>query len=228
MAEKKKLTKAEKKELIKKQRGSLWKDFKAFINRGNVVDMAVGVIMGSAFGAIVTAFTNILLSICTWGVPGGLTGLVTVLPAANNAQKGIEGIGQYFSNDKLAEMAKIYCEKLGGTYEKNEAQWINSLKALYTQHGDTWTYNQSAIIDWGTFINAIIAFLIIALTLFVILKTFNYLTAKRKALEEAAKTAALNYKKAGDKTETKEAKETEAAKAEVEAQSKVEEKKLNK
>lgn len=225
MAEKKKLTKAEKKELIKKQRGSLWKDFKAFINRGNVVDMAVGVIMGSAFGAIVTAFTNILLSICTWGVPGGLTGLVTVLPAANNAQKGIEGIGQYFSNDKLAEMAKIYCEKLGGTYEKNEAQWINSLKALYTQHGDTWTYNQSAIIDWGTFINAIIAFLIIALTLFVILKTFNYLTAKRKALEEAAKTAALNYKKTENKKEAKEAKETEAAKAEVEAQSKVEDKK---
>ena len=225
MAEKKKLTKAEKKELIKKQRGSLWKDFKAFINRGNVVDMAVGVIMGSAFGAIVTAFTNILLSICTWGVPGGLTGLVTVLPAANDAQKGIEGIGQYFSNDKLAEMAKIYCEKLGGTYGGNEAQWINSLKALYTQHGDTWTYKQSAIIDWGTFINAIIAFLIIALTLFVILKTFNYLTAKRKALEEAAKTAALNYKKTGDKTETKEAKEVEAAKAEVEAQSKVEDKK---
>lgn len=215
MAEKKKLTKAEKKELIKKQRGSLWKDFKAFINRGNVVDMAVGVIMGSAFGAIVTAFTNILLSICTWGVPGGLTGLVTVLPAANDAQKGIEGIGQYFSNDKLAEMAKIYCEKLGGTYGGNEAQWINSLKALYTQHGDTWTYNQSAII----------AFLIIALTLFVILKTFNYLTAKRKALEEAAKTAALNYKKTEDKKEAKEAKETEAAKAEVEAQSKVEDKK---
>lgn len=225
MAEKKKLTKAEKKELRKEKRGSLWKDFKAFINRGNVVDMAVGVIMGSAFGAIVTAFTNILLSICTWGVPGGLKGLVTVLPAANDAQKGIEGIGQYFSNNKLAEMAKIYCEKLGGTYGGNEAQWINSLKALYTQHGDTWTYNQSAIIDWGTFINAIIAFLIIALTLFVILKTFNYLTAKRKALEEAAKTAALNYKKTEDKTEAKEAKETEAAKAEVEAQSKVEDKK---
>lgn len=225
MAEKKKLTKAEKKELIKKQRGSLWKDFKAFINRGNVVDMAVGVIMGSAFGAIVTAFTNILLSICTWGVPGGLTGLVTVLPAATDAQKGIAGIGQYFKNEDLAEMAKIYCKNLKGTYEGNEAQWINSLKTLYTLHGDKWTYNQSAIIDWGTFINAIIAFLIIALTLFVILKTFNYLTAKRKALEEAAKTAALNYKKTEDKTEAKEAKETEAAKAEVEAQSKVEDKK---
>ena len=67
--------------------------------------------------------------------------------------------------------------------------------------------------------------MIIALTLFVILKTFNYLTAKRKALEEAAKTAALNFKKAEDKKEAKEAKETEAAKAEVEAQSKVKDKK---
>ncbi len=225
MAEKKKLTKAEKKELIKKQRGSLWKDFKAFINRGNVVDMAVGVIMGSAFGAIVKAFTNILLSICTWGVPGGLTGLVIPLPAATDAQRGIAGIGQYFQNEDLAKMAKIYCENLKGTYEGNEAQWINSLKTLYTQHGEIWTYNQSAIIDFGTFINAIISFLIIALTLFVILKIFNYLTAKRKALEEAAKTAALNYKKAEDKKEAKEAKETEAAKAEVEAQSKVEDKK---
>lgn len=33
-------------------------DFKKFISRGNVVDMAVGVIIGSAFSAIVTALTN--------------------------------------------------------------------------------------------------------------------------------------------------------------------------
>lgn len=33
-------------------------DFKAFISRGNIVDMAVGVIIGSAFSAIVTALTN--------------------------------------------------------------------------------------------------------------------------------------------------------------------------
>ncbi len=33
-------------------------DFKAFISRGNVLDMAVGVIVGGAFNAIVTAFTN--------------------------------------------------------------------------------------------------------------------------------------------------------------------------
>ena len=34
------------------------KDFKAFILRGNVVDLAVGVIIGAAFGAIVTSLVN--------------------------------------------------------------------------------------------------------------------------------------------------------------------------
>ncbi len=35
-----------------------FQDFKKFITRGNVIDMAVGVIIGSAFSAIVTALTN--------------------------------------------------------------------------------------------------------------------------------------------------------------------------
>lgn len=34
------------------------KDFRAFIMRGNVVDMAVGIIIGAAFGPIVTALVN--------------------------------------------------------------------------------------------------------------------------------------------------------------------------
>lgn len=42
-------------------------EFKAFITRGNVVDLAVGVIIGSAFTAIVTALTtNILQPIINW------------------------------------------------------------------------------------------------------------------------------------------------------------------
>jgi large conductance mechanosensitive channel len=36
--------------------------FKQFILRGNVVDMAVGVVMGAAFGAVVTALTKDLLT----------------------------------------------------------------------------------------------------------------------------------------------------------------------
>ena len=44
-----------------------FKEFKTFISRGNVVDMAVGVIIASAFTAIVTAITNkIIMPIINW------------------------------------------------------------------------------------------------------------------------------------------------------------------
>ncbi|NWG76398.1 MAG: large conductance mechanosensitive channel protein MscL, partial [Rubrivivax sp.] len=36
----------------------MWKDFKAFILRGNVLDLAVGVVMGAAFGAVVQSFVK--------------------------------------------------------------------------------------------------------------------------------------------------------------------------
>jgi large conductance mechanosensitive channel len=36
----------------------MWKDFKEFALRGNVIDLAVGVIIGAAFGKIVTALVN--------------------------------------------------------------------------------------------------------------------------------------------------------------------------
>ena len=39
----------------------MWKDFKAFITRGNVVDLAIGIIIGVAFGAIVSSFVNDVL-----------------------------------------------------------------------------------------------------------------------------------------------------------------------
>src|SRR5690349_2772682 len=47
----------------------MWEDFKAFIARGNVLDLAIGVIIGAAFGKIVTTFTE--------GIIMPLVGLVT-------------------------------------------------------------------------------------------------------------------------------------------------------
>lgn len=41
---------------------SVIKEFKEFISRGNVVDMAVGVVVGGAFTKIVTAFTTYILT----------------------------------------------------------------------------------------------------------------------------------------------------------------------
>ncbi|MEZ0397136.1 MAG: large-conductance mechanosensitive channel protein MscL [Anaerolineales bacterium] len=39
----------------------MWKEFKAFILRGNVMDLAVGVIIGGAFGKIVASLVNDIL-----------------------------------------------------------------------------------------------------------------------------------------------------------------------
>ena len=88
-------------------------DFKAFISRGNILDLAVGVVIGGAFNAIVTALVNILLSICTWAVPGGLKGLVTVLPAANDVQRGMNeaiGLGQKFAASDLHSLGEALAQ----------------------------------------------------------------------------------------------------------------------
>lgn len=51
-------------------------DFKKFISRGNVVDMAIGVIVASAFTAIVTALTNkIIMPFINWLLALGGAGL---------------------------------------------------------------------------------------------------------------------------------------------------------
>ena len=47
------------------------KDFKEFIMRGNVMDLAVGVIIGGAFGAIVTSLTDDIIS-PVLGIFGGM------------------------------------------------------------------------------------------------------------------------------------------------------------
>lgn len=39
----------------------MWQEFKAFVNKGNVLDLAVGVIIGAAFGKIISSFTDDLL-----------------------------------------------------------------------------------------------------------------------------------------------------------------------
>lgn len=161
------------------------KEFKEFISRGNVLDMAVGVVIGGAFSAIVTALVNILLSVCLWRVPGGLKGLVTVLPAANKVQEGMNsaiGLGQKFEASQLQELATNlaqtnYSAQIAENpnYLLSNPNLIESAKTTilgkYTLHGTTYTYNMSAVIDWGTFINAIISFLIVAMVLFIIVKT---------------------------------------------------------
>ncbi len=48
------------------------KDFKAFLARGNVLDLAIGVIMGVAFGKIVTTFTEGIIMPIVGALTGGV------------------------------------------------------------------------------------------------------------------------------------------------------------
>lgn len=66
---------------------SLVSEFKEFINRGNVMDMAVGVIIGGAFTSIVTSLTNDIINPLIKLVTGGGTevaGLTIPVPGTEN------------------------------------------------------------------------------------------------------------------------------------------------
>ena len=184
----------------KKKGPGLWAEFKEFINRGNAFMLAVGVVIGGAFGAIVTAFVNILMSVATWWVPGGLKGCVSVLPAITDAQKGatflVDGVAKNFqsftmaqANERVIQFAAAQGKEGLTVNDADFIQWKNSLLGLYDQHGATFTYKMSAIIDWGALITAVISFLIIALVLFIIVKVVNNAARKREEMKAKAQEA---------------------------------------
>ncbi len=65
------MKKPEKKELLEKGSKTV-KEFKDFISRGNVIDMAVGTIIGAAFGKIVTSIVNDILMPILGVIIGGI------------------------------------------------------------------------------------------------------------------------------------------------------------
>ena len=145
-------------------------EFKKFVTRGNVLDMAVGVIVGGAFTAIINALSNnILKPVINWI------------------------LAMVMGKDSLSElytfMTKAY------TVDEAGVKTVDLANSIY--------------IDWGAFVNAIINFLLIAFTLFVIVRIINNVHNKMDAKEKAEEAA----KKARADAEQKAAKEAEDAKA---------------
>lgn len=74
---------AEKEKKVKKERkkSTFWKDFKAFISRGNIVDLAVAVVVGAAFTAIVNSLVDDIIKPLITVLVGGedMSDLVVVL-----------------------------------------------------------------------------------------------------------------------------------------------------
>ena len=74
--------------------GSTFKEFKEFISKGNIFDMAVGVIIGGAFGKIVTSLVNDIIMPLVGVIIGGhdFTGLTLKVKDA------VINYGTFFQN----------------------------------------------------------------------------------------------------------------------------------
>ena len=79
-------------------------EFKQFITRGNVIDLAVGMIIGAAFTAIVTALVNGIFKPLIDAIPmGNVQGLITML-----VPKDADGTKVAFDSDVIDLSKSVY------------------------------------------------------------------------------------------------------------------------
>ena len=115
-------------------------EFKEFIARGNVMDLAVGVIIGGAFSAIVTSLVNDL-----------------IMPVISLITGGIDFTNWFVSLDGTRYQTLAEAQAAG-----------------------------ASVLAYGSFIQAVIYFLILAFVIFMLVKGVNKLT-KIKKKEEVKK-----------------------------------------
>jgi len=113
-------------------KSKFWSEFKDFAMKGNVIDMAIGIVIGGAFGKIVTSLVNDLLMPCIGALIGGFD----------------------FTNLKVV-------------LSKAVMDGEEIVKPVVT-------------LNYGTFINEIVNFLIIAFCIFLIIKGINKMHKKKE------------------------------------------------
>ena len=136
--------------MSKSKESGFIQEFKTFINQGSVMDLAVGMVMGTAFSAIVNSLVNDIVMPAVGLLLGGVnfTDLKVVIP-------------NFFGN------------------------------------------NTEAIIRYGSFIQQVVNFLVIALSIFLVIKFLNRMNAKAKETAEKAAKLAKSKKKAAKKVTKK-------------------------
>ncbi|MEJ2210342.1 MAG: large conductance mechanosensitive channel protein MscL [Anaerolineae bacterium] len=116
----------------------MWQEFKDFINRGNVLDMAVGIIIGAAFGTVVSSLVKDI-----------------IMPPIGLALGGVD-------------FANLFITLGSGSY---------ATLAAAQEAG-------AATINYGVFINNLISFLIVAFSVFLIVRSIQGISVGKE--EEAA------------------------------------------
>lgn len=125
------------------------KEFKEFAMRGNVIDMAVGIIIGAAFGAIVKSLVDDVL---------------------------MPPIGMVLGN---VDFSDLYVVLKDGVAAGPYASLAEARKA------------GAVTINYGVFFNSVVSFLIVAFSVFLLVRSINKL--KREAPSAAPATKECLY-----------------------------------
>jgi large conductance mechanosensitive channel len=110
----------------------MWQEFKAFVMRGNVIDLAVGVIIGAAFGTVIKSLVDDV-----------------IMPPIGLATGGVDFADKYVLLKEGSTVAAPYAS-LAAAREAG-----------------------AVALAYGSFINNVITFLIVALAVFVLVKAVN-------------------------------------------------------
>lgn len=118
---------------------SFIKEFKQFAMRGNVVDMAVGIIIGAAFGKIVSSLVNDVI---------------------------IPPVGMLLGGINFSEFRMVIKDAVPATVDA-AGNAVPEIAAI--------------TLNYGSFIQVIIDFLIIALAIFMMIRVMNKIQKKEEA-----------------------------------------------
>ena len=110
--------------------GKFFQEFKEFAIKGNVMDMAIGVVIGGAFGKIVTSLVSDIIMPVIGAITGGLN--------------------------------------------FTEWKWVISQAVMEGEE----VVKPEVVITWGNFLQVIFDFLIIAFSIFLVIKGINNMKAK--------------------------------------------------
>ncbi|HEY2446598.1 MAG TPA: large conductance mechanosensitive channel protein MscL [Rhizomicrobium sp.] len=118
----------------------MFNEFKKFAMRGNVIDLAVGVVIGAAFGAIINSLVKDI-----------------IMPPIGWAMGGIDFANFFLTLKGPAAATLAEAQKAG-----------------------------AVTINYGVFVNVIVNFLIVALSLFLLIRAINQLQTKPPESSAAA------------------------------------------
>jgi len=118
------------------------KEFKEFAIKGNMIDMAIGIVIGASFGTIVSSLVNDVIMPIVSGI--------FKLPDFSNLFIKLSGTGSFASVARAREAG-------------------------------------ASVLAYGSFINALLAFAVVAFTLFLVVKGINKLKRESPTVEETPK-----------------------------------------